>query len=176
MNQSEVQILISEADLHTRILALAAEIALSMTGETILVIGLCKGAFVFTADLVRALAKLGIRMEIDFMVLASYGAAKESSGVIEVKLDCTIPLAGRRVLLLDDILDTGKTMTHAVAMLRTRGADRIQTAVLLDKPERRTTTFQADFVGFTIPDRFVVGCGIDYAEQYRELPYIGYVV
>lgn len=169
--------LIDEPRLKARVAAMAAELAPRLDTDLVIV-GLFKGGFVFTADLMRALSGHGVQPRMDFMVLSSYGKGMESSGRIQVKLDCSEDLTGRQVLLLDDILDSGTTLSFAVGHLRRKGAREVLTAVLLDKPERRKPeyqTFTPDCVGFAIPNAFVVGYGIDYAEKYRELPYIAVV-
>jgi hypoxanthine phosphoribosyltransferase len=138
-------------------------------------VGLLKSAAVFVADLARALDRAGARPEIEFMQLSSYGLAKESSG--EVRLLSGIPdsLAGRPVLLVDDIVDTGRSIAYAAAQLRQYGVGNLWTCALLDKPQRREIEVAIDFVGFSIGDVFVVGYGTDHAEKYRHLPYIGIV-
>lgn len=169
-----VETLISEEQIRERVVAMAGELAPQLRPGTV-VISLLKGAFVFAADLVRELARHGVTLHLDFMVLSSYGRSTQSSGRVTVHLDCKTLEENQEVLLLDDILDTGNTLTFAVDHLRQKGAKRIVSCVLLDKPSRRQTDFEADVVGFTIPDQFVVGYGIDYAEKYRELPFVGYV-
>jgi hypoxanthine phosphoribosyltransferase len=129
----------------------------------------------FVADLVRALYRAGLRPEIEFMRLSSYGLAKVSSGEVHLLGDIPTDLAGRCVLLVDDIVDTGRSVAYAAALLRRRGVAQLWTCALLDKPGRREVTVEVDFVGFTIDDVFVAGYGVDYAEKYRYLPYIGIV-
>ncbi|MBF0309784.1 MAG: hypoxanthine phosphoribosyltransferase [Magnetococcales bacterium] len=170
-----VKTLISEMDLQERVRTLAEEIAPRL-GPDPIVIGLFKGAFIFTADLVRELYRVGVNPAIDFMVLSSYGAGMDSAGTVAVKLDCREKLEGRHILLVDDILDTGNTLLFTIDHLRAKGAAQVLSCVLLDKKERRKMPVKADFVGFPIPNEFVVGYGIDYAEKHRELPYIGAVV
>ncbi|MBF0425814.1 MAG: hypoxanthine phosphoribosyltransferase [Magnetococcales bacterium] len=167
----QITTLFTETQVLERVAALAAEMAPRLEPEPI-VLGLLKGALVFTADMLRALSRQGVKPLLDCMALASYGKGTISSGSIQVRMDNTLDLAGRQVLLLDDILDSGNTMSFAVQRLRDKGAAHILTCVLLDKPSRRQVSFAADFVGFTIPDTFVVGYGIDYAEHHRELPQV----
>jgi hypoxanthine phosphoribosyltransferase len=138
-------------------------------------VGVLKGAWVFVADLARALERAGAALEIEFMRLASYGFAKESSGAVQLLGDLPSGLAGRPVLLVDDIVDTGRSIAFAAAQLRQRGIRDLWTCVLLDKPQRREVEVAIDFVGFTVGDVFVVGYGTDHAEKYRHLPYIGVV-
>ena len=166
--------LIGEAEIAARVEALAAEIARTIPDDFV-VIGLLKGAVMFVADLVRALYRAGARPEIEFMRLSSYGLAKVSSGEVHLLGDVPIDLAERRVLLVDDIVDTGRSIAYATALLRQRGVGKIWTCALLDKPARREVTVDVDFVGFAIEDLFVAGYGIDYAENYRYLPHIGIV-
>jgi hypoxanthine phosphoribosyltransferase len=166
--------LFDEAEVAARVEALAGEIVRAMGAEFV-VIGVLKGSFVFLADLVRALARAGATPNIEFMRLASYGQKKESSGEVLLLGDVPRDFEGRAVLLVDDIVDTGLSMAYGKRLLTERHASRVRTCALLDKPSRRQVDVAIDFVGFEIPDVFVVGYGIDYAEQYRYLPYIGKV-
>ncbi|MBV9376099.1 MAG: hypoxanthine phosphoribosyltransferase [Alphaproteobacteria bacterium] len=150
------------------------EIAGKMPADFVMV-GLLKSAAVFVADLARALDRAGARPEIEFMRLSSYGLAKESSGVVELLGDIPAGLVGRPVLLVDDIVDTGRSIAFAAAQLRQWGIGKLWTCALLDKPQRRQIEVTIDFVGFSIGDMFVAGYGTDYAEKYRHLPYIGVV-
>lgn len=163
--------LIDEAAIARRVDALAGEIT-AVAGNDLVAVGLLKGCFVFMADLVRALHRHGVACGVDFLQLSSYADAKVSSGSVKMASDVTADLGGRRVLLVDDILDTGRTLTFARDRLRAHKPAGLWTAVLLDKPSRREVPFEADFVGFAIPDRFVAGYGIDFAERHRDLPYI----
>jgi hypoxanthine phosphoribosyltransferase len=169
-----MRVLFSAAEIAARVDALAAEIARTIPTDFVMV-GLLKGAAVFVADLVRALDRTGARPEIEFMRLSSYGLAKESSRAVELLGDVPVGLAGRPVLLVDDIVDTGRSIAYAAAELRRRGIGDLWTCALLDKPQRREIEVTIDFVGFSIGDVFVVGYGTDYAEKYRHLPYIGVV-
>ncbi len=167
-----VRTLFGEAEISTRVDRIARNVA-DHSEADILVVAILKGSFVFTADLIRALHRAGVRPQIDFMQLASYGAGVESSGRIEVIRDLTGPVAGRDVLLVDDILDSGRTLSFARDRLLRTGASRVRLCVLLDKQVRRARRVGADFVGFECPNEFVVGYGLDYANFYRELPFIG---
>jgi hypoxanthine phosphoribosyltransferase len=169
-----IRALISEAEIAARVEALAAEIAQRRPGDFVIV-GLLKGAAMFVADLVRALYRAGACPEIEFMRLSSYGLAKVSSGEVHLLSDIPTDLAGRRVLLVDDIVDTGRSFAYAAALLHQRGIGDLLTCALLDKPERREVEVGVDFVGFSVGNVFVAGYGIDYAEKYRNLPYIGIV-
>ena len=169
-----LRVLFSAAEIAARVDALAAEIARTIPAEFVMV-GLLKSAAVFVADLARALDRAGARPEIEFMRLTSYGLAKESSGAVQLLGDIPADLAGRPVLLVDDIVDTGRSIAYAAAQLRQSGIGDLWTCALLDKPQRREIEVAIDFIGFTIPNVFVVGYGTDYAEKYRHLPYIGVV-
>jgi hypoxanthine phosphoribosyltransferase len=169
-----VRKLFDERQIARRVEALAADIAKSLPREFVLVVVL-KGAFVFAADLMRALHRAGAILHVDFMRLSSYGDARESSGTVRSTGPVPGDLAGRDVLVVDDIVDTGRSLVAARSLLLGKGAGNISTCVLLDKPSRREVEVEPDFVGFTIDDVFVVGYGIDLAEQHRHLPYIGIV-
>jgi hypoxanthine phosphoribosyltransferase len=166
--------LFGEVEIAARVAALAGEIARTVPGGFV-VVALLKGALVFAADLVRALHRTGASPEIECMRLASYGAAKESSGAVRLFGELPEGLAGRRILLVDDIVDSGRSLAFAADRLRRLGVDELWTCALIDKPARRAVGVAIDFVGFTIGDVFVAGYGTDYAEHYRHLPYIGIV-
>ena len=167
-----VEVIFSAAEIGARVGALAAEIADTL-GPEIMVVAVLKGSFVFTADLLRALHHHGVHPRIDFMTLSSYGTGTESSGKVAVTKDISDDVRGAKILLIDDILESGRTLAFARELLRDRGAEQVQLCVLLDKPEKRKIEVDADYVGFSIGDAFVVGYGLDYAHYYRELPYIG---
>ncbi len=167
-----VEVMYSAAEIGARVGALAAEIADTL-GPEIMVVAVLKGSFVFTADLLRALHHHGVHPRIDFMTLSSYGTGTESSGKVAVTKDISDDVLGAKILLIDDILESGRTLAFARELLRDRGAEQVQLCVLLDKPEKRKVEVDADYVGFSIGDAFVVGYGLDYAHYYRELPYIG---
>ena len=164
----------SGAEIAARVDALAAEITRTLPRDFVIV-GVLKGAWVFVSDLARALDRAGARPEIEFIRLSSYGLAKESSGVVQLLGEIPAGLAGRPVLLVDDIVDTGRSIAYAAAQLREHGAGDLWTCVLLDKPQRREIGLTIDFIGFSIGDVFVAGYGTDHAEKYRHLPYIGVV-
>jgi hypoxanthine phosphoribosyltransferase len=169
-----MRVLFSAVEIAARVDALAVEIARALPADLVMV-GILKGAAVFVADLVRALDRAGARPGIEFMRLSSYGLAKQSSGAVQLLGDFPADLAGRPVLLVDDIVDTGRSIAYAGAQLRQRGIDDLWTCALLDKPQRREIQVAIDFVGFSIGDVYVAGYGTDYAEKYRHLPYIGAV-
>lgn len=168
------QTLFDAATIAARVGSLAGEIA-AVVPLDVTVVGLLKGAFVFTADLVRALDGQGVRPRLEFLQVSSYGAGTESSGRVQVIGGLPGSVQGRDVLLVDDIQDSGRTLAFTAEMLKEHGARRLWSCALLDKPSRRKVAFEADFVGFSIPDVFVVGYGIDYAERWRHLPWIGKV-
>ena len=169
-----IRILFSEAEIAARVEALAGEIAQTIPGDFVMV-GVLKGAAVFVADLARALHRAGAHPEIEFIRLSSYGLAKVSSGEVRLLGDIASDIEGRRVLLIDDIVDTGRSIAFAAALLRERKIGGLWTCALLDKPQRREVEAPIDFVGFRIEDVFVAGYGVDHAEKHRHLPYIGVV-
>lgn len=175
MKGETVATLFGEAELHARVEQLAQAID-AVLPQRFTLVGLLKGSFVFVADLARALSKAGAQPRIEFMRVSSYGSGMASSGIVSLMGDAPDGVKGEPVLLVDDIQDTGRTLAFTRDFLLERGASRVWTCTLLDKPSRReVTSGEVDFVGFTIPDVFVVGYGIDYAERYRELPFIGRV-
>ena len=171
---TKVTPLFDEARIAARVKSLADEITAAIS-EPFVMVGLLKGSFVFVADLARALDRAGAAPQIEFLRLSSYGLGTESSGDVHLLGDIPTDVAGRRVLLVDDIVDTGRSIAYAQALLRQRDVGTLSTCALIDKPSRREVTVTADFVGFTIDDLFIAGYGIDYAERYRHLPYIGVV-
>lgn len=156
-----------------RVAGLASDIA--QWQKDITIVGLLRGSFVFAADLVRELHKHQTNIQMDFMTLSSYGNAMKSSGQVELRRDITDSVQGRDVLVVDDILETGQTLETAINLLKSHGANSVEAAVLLEKPGKLTTDIKARWVGFAVPDKFVVGYGLDYKNYYRELPYIGAV-
>jgi hypoxanthine phosphoribosyltransferase len=173
-----LQVLISAAEITARVSALANDIARKMPGD-MMVVSLLRGSFVFTADLIRALHVVGephnVRPQVDFITLSSYGSGTTSSGTVEVVRDLTEEVEGRHILLVDDILESGRTLSFARDLVQSRKAASVEIAVLLEKPGKRKVEIEADYVGFIIPDKFVVGYGLDYANYYRELPYVGVI-
>jgi hypoxanthine phosphoribosyltransferase len=159
-----------------RTLALAGEIRAAGFVDNVLVVAVLKGSFVFAADLIRALYHAGVSPQVDFISLSSYRAGTTSSGAVTVLRDLETDVAGRDVLIVDDILESGRTLAYARDLMLTRGARRAEIVVCLDKPGKRITPIEAEFVGFECPDKFVVGYGMDMAHSYRELPFIGHVV
>ena len=165
--------MISAKAIAARIEDLAREIEAAFAGtDKLVVVGLLRGSFVFIADLVR---EIDLPVEVDFLEASSYGSAMESSREVRILKDLRGEIAGRDVLVVEDIVDTGHTLHHVVNLLRSREPARLRTIALLDKPSRREVAIKADWIGFEIPDEFVVGYGIDYAQRNRNLPYIGKV-
>ncbi|MEQ9640129.1 MAG: hypoxanthine phosphoribosyltransferase [Alphaproteobacteria bacterium] len=171
---ARVEVLYSAAAIASRVAELAEAIAADDGAEPTIV-SVLKGSFVFSADLMRALHGRGVHPRIDFMMLSSYGTGTESSGQVQVLRDITDDVRGRPVLLVDDILESGRTLAFARQRLLEHGAARVELCVLLEKPGKRKAEINARYVGFRTPDLFVVGYGLDYAHYYRELPYIGVV-
>ncbi|MBP7275049.1 MAG: hypoxanthine phosphoribosyltransferase [Kiritimatiellae bacterium] len=169
-------VLFDEAQIAGRVRVLAQEIAAVSQGpEPLTLVGVLRGSFIFLADLVRALHRQGVRARVDFMVLESYGSGSSSSGNVRLNKDISLDVRGQDVLLVDDILDSGRTLSFACRHLKELGARTVKACVLLDKPSRRAVPAHADFIGFTVPDEFIVGYGLDYNHAYRELPWIGRV-
>ncbi len=166
------EIFIRRSEIAARVQALADEISRDYAGREILMIGVLKGAFIFMADLVRAMS---IPCQTDFMRAASYGAGSESSGQIVITKDVELAVENRDVLIVEDIVDTGLTLKHIVDTLKSRNPKSVKVCTFLDKRKRRKVLFEADYVGFTMDDGFIVGYGLDFGEQYRFLPDV-YVV
>ncbi len=165
--------LISAKAIAARIETLSKAICDEFEGtDKLVVVGLLRGSFVFIADLVR---ELDLPIEVDFLEASSYGDGMESSREVRILKDLRGPIEGRDVLVVEDIVDTGHTLHHVIALLRSRGPARLKSIALLDKPERREVDMKADWTGFEIPDEFVVGYGIDFAQRNRNLPFIGKV-
>ena len=173
--RERIEVLFSADSISARVQGLAHEIKAALTAEP-LIIAILKGSFVFAADLIRALHKAGVAPEVDFLTLASYHAGTTSSGVVTVLRDVTMDARGRDVLIVDDILESGRTLAFAVAHLKRLGARSVHTCVLLDKAKPRAAEVLADFKAFACPDHFVIGYGMDRAHRFRELPYIGYLI
>jgi hypoxanthine phosphoribosyltransferase len=170
-----ISVLFSEKEIGKQVERMASEIARSKP-QRLLIVPILKGSFVFAADLMRACHRAGLSPEVDFMMLASYRESTVSSGRVEILRDVATDVRSRDILLIDDILESGRTLAYAKDLLTARGARRVMTAVLLDKSGRRAAEIEADFKGFDCPDKFVVGFGMDMAHAFRELPFVGYVV
>ena len=163
------EILIDEEPLQARIAELGAEISRDYAGRDLLLVGVLKGAVFFLADLMR---ELSVPCEIDFMAISSYGAGTDSSGVVRILKDLDMNIAGRDVLVVEDIIDSGLTLSYLMRSLTARKPASLEVCTLLTKPERREIDVPVRYVGFEIPNRFVIGYGLDFAERYRNLPYV----
>jgi hypoxanthine phosphoribosyltransferase len=163
------EILVQADELQHRIREMAAEVSRDYKGRDLLLIGVLKGAVFFLADLMR---QLDIPCEVDFMAVSSYGSSTDSSGVVRILKDLDAPLEGRNVLIVEDIVDSGLTLQYLMRTLAARNPASIEVCALLTKPERRKVETPARYVGFEIPDKFAIGYGLDYAERYRNLPYV----
>ena len=170
-----IEILFDAREIAARTREIAREIAEAGFSD-LLVVPILKGSFVFGADLLRALHGAGMALEVDFIFLSSYRDKTRSSGSVEVLRDIEVDVSGRDVLLVDDILESGRTLAFARDLIGARGANRVITCVLLDKPGKRATDIGADFRGFECPDAFVIGYGMDLSHRFRELPYVGRIV
>lgn len=170
MHKDVEKILYSREEITRRVKELGAEISKDYTGKNPVVIGVLKGAFVFMADLVREIEE---PCQIDFIAASSYGNSAETSGTVKITKDIGADIKGRHVLLIEDILDTGVTLSYLKEYMCERGAETVKICAMLDKPARRQANISADYCGFECPDAFIVGYGLDYAEQYRNFPYIG---
>ncbi|HUS15208.1 MAG TPA: hypoxanthine phosphoribosyltransferase [Chloroflexia bacterium] len=164
------KILISDAQIQAKVAEMGARITADYAGEDLLLVGVLKGALMFMVDLARA---IDLPVELDFMAISSYGAATETSGVVRIMKDLETSIAGRHVLIVEDIIDSGLTLNYIVDHLRNRGPASIKICSLLSKPARRRVDVAIDYYGFDIPDEFVVGYGLDYRQQYRNVPYVG---
>ncbi|MGL5348347.1 MAG: hypoxanthine phosphoribosyltransferase [Peptostreptococcaceae bacterium] len=169
---ANIQVMLTEEQIAAKVNELAKQIEKDFEGEELLVVGILKGASVFVSDLIR---KINLDVNIDFMSVSSYGNGTESSGVVKILKDLDVNIEGKNVLIVEDIIDSGLTLSNLVAALQTRNPKSLRLCTLLDKPQRRTANIPVDYVGFVIEDKFIVGYGIDWAEKYRNLPYIGIV-
>ena len=164
------EILIDEVRLQARVRELGAELSADYAGRELTLVGVLKGAVFFMADLMRALT---VPCEIDFMAISSYGASTDSSGVVRILKDLDINIEGRNVLIVEDIIDSGLTLSYLMRNLESREPASLEVCCLLTKPERREIDVPVRYVGFEIPNKFVIGYGLDFAERYRNLPYVG---
>jgi hypoxanthine phosphoribosyltransferase len=170
MHQDIEEILLSTEAIQSKIRALGAQISRDYQGKPLLLLGTLKGAVPFIADLARA---IDLPLELDYMAISSYGNATHSSGVVRILKDLEGPIENKHVLIVEDIIDSGLTLHYLMEVLRQRRPLSLRVCTLLDKQRERVKPVNADYTGFMIPDRFVVGYGLDYAQQYRNLPYIG---
>ena len=170
VEQGVAEILIEEETLRERVAELGAEISADYTGRDLLLIGVLKGAVFFMADLMRA---IDVHCEVDFMAISSYGASTDSSGVVRILKDLDTSIEGRNVLVVEDIIDSGLTLSYLMRNLESREPASLEVCALLTKPARREIEVPVRWIGFEIPNRFVIGYGLDFAERYRNLPYVG---
>lgn len=164
------EVLFTEEQLRQKVAEMGARITEDYAGKNPLIVSVLKGSYVFMADLTR---QIDTKCNIDFMVVSSYGNGTKTSGEVQIIKDIESKIAGRDLLIVEDILDSGVTLSYLMKILQARGANSIRLCTLLSKPERRRVQVDIDYLGFEIPDEFVVGYGLDYAECYRNLPYIG---
>ncbi len=164
------RVLVGEEELQARIKEMGALVSSTYQGQDLLLVSVLKGSVVFMADLMRAIT---IPHEIDFMATSSYGSDTSSSGVVRILKDLNVSIEGRNVVIVEDIIDSGNTLSYLMRILQERKPATLRILTLLDKPERREVPIEVDWIGFSIPNEFVVGYGLDFAEIYRNLPYIG---
>lgn len=165
-----IHILLTEEQVDSRIRELGAEISRDLGGEPVKIICVLKGASFFACELAK---RMTVPVSIDFMAVSSYGSGTASSGVVRILKDLDEPIEGEHVLIAEDIIDSGRTLSYLLENLKGRKPKSLRLCTLLDKPSRRVARVPVDYVGYTIPDKFVVGYGLDYAQKYRNLPYIG---
>lgn len=170
--EDKIEVLISEEDVRARIAEIAQVLSEKYAGEDVVLVGILSGSVFFLTELAQ---RMTIPVELDFMAASSYGSGKTSSGKVLVKKDLDRSIEGRNVIVVEDIVDTGRTLHLLLDMLMQKKPKSLEVCALLDKPERRTVYMKADYVGFQIPDVFVVGWGLDYDQRYRDLPFIGIV-
>jgi hypoxanthine phosphoribosyltransferase len=170
LERAVTEILVDEETLRNRVAELGEEISRDYSGRDLLLIGVLKGAVFFMADLMR---QLTVPCEIDFMAISSYGASTDSSGVVRILKDLDINIEGREVLVVEDIIDSGLTLSYLMRNLEARQPASLEVCALMTKPERREIDVPVRYIGFEIPNRFVIGYGLDFAERYRNLPYVG---
>ena len=164
------KILVTEEEAQKRVKELGAELSRDYAGKEVVLVGILKGAVVFFSDLARA---MDVRLKMDFMCLSSYGDSFETTGVVKINKDLDTSITGKHVIIAEDIMDSGLTLSHLVRILRERQPASIKICCLLDKPSRRECDITPDYAGFEIPNKFVVGYGLDYCGEYRNLPYVG---
>ncbi|NOU76555.1 hypoxanthine phosphoribosyltransferase [Paenibacillus sp. LMG 31458] len=168
---SDIQeVLYSEEQIQGKIKELGEKLSIDYEGKNPLVICVLKGAFIFMADLVK---QIRVPLELDFMAVSSYGQSTRSSGVVKIIKDLDVPVEGRHILIVEDIIDSGLTLSYLIDVLERRNAKTISVVALFNKPARRTVELEPEYAGYVLPDEFVVGYGLDYAEKYRNLPFIG---
>lgn len=167
---AEIRELISEEKVNERIAEMGAKISQDYAGKEVHLIAILKGSVFFACELAK---RITVPVTIDFMSVSSYGNSRESSGIVKIAKDLDEPIQGKEVLVVEDIIDSGKTLNHLKPMLMSRGPASLSLCTLLNKPERREVNVDVKYIGFDVPDEFVVGYGLDYAQNYRNLPFIG---
>lgn len=170
MQRDIQEVMFTSEELQRKVKELGAAISRDYKGKELLMIGVLRGAVIFMADLARA---IDIPLALDFMAVSSYGASTSTSGVVRILKDLDEDLEGKHVLVVEDIIDSGLTLNYLLELLKSRNPESVKLCTLLSKPERRQVNVEVDYMGFSIPDAFVVGYGLDYAEKYRNLPFIG---
>ena len=170
--EDKIRVLLSEEEVNAKIAELGKQISEDYAGRSVHLICVLKGGVFFTCELAK---RITVPVSLDFMSVSSYGAGTKSSGVVKIIKDLDEPLEGKDVLIVEDIVDSGRTLSYLMEILRQRKPNSMRLCTLLDKPERRVTDVKVDYTGFNIPDEFVVGYGLDYAQKYRNLPFIGVV-
>ena len=170
--RANISVLIEEEDVDERINELAQQINEDYAGKSVHLICILKGSIFFTCELAK---RITVPVTLDFMSVSSYGSATESSGTVKIKKDLDESIEGKDVIVVEDIIDSGRTLSNLLQVLKTRKPNSIRLCTLLDKPDRRVVDVDVDYTGFEIPDKFVVGYGLDYDQNYRNLPYIGVV-
>ncbi len=170
MKQDIEKILLSEEEIAAKVKELGAQIAKDYADKNPLIVSVLRGSFVFMADLVRA---IDVPCTVDFMSVSSYGSGTTSSGEVKITKDFDVSIEGRHLIIVEDILDSGRTLSYLMKTLKARGAASIALCTFLDKPERRVVPVEVAYKGFTVPDAFIVGYGLDYDQRYRNLPYVG---
>ena len=170
MDQDILKVLLSEEEIKARVQEMGDQLYEAFKDKNPMFVGVLNGCFIFMADLVRATQ---LKSELEFIGVSSYKNATKSSGVVQITRDLQRDISGRNIIIVEDILDSGNTLYYLTNLLKTRHPASVRICTLLNKPERREKDIQPDYVGFTIPDAFVVGYGLDYAEKYRNLPYVG---
>ena len=170
MKQDIEKVLLSEEAIAAKVKELGAQIAKDYADKNPLIVSVLRGSFVFMADLVRA---IDVPCTVDFMSVSSYGSGTTSTGEVKITKDFDVSIEGRHLIIVEDILDSGRTLSYLMKTLKARGAASIALCTFLDKPERRVVPVEVAYKGFTVPDAFIVGYGLDYAQKYRNLPYVG---
>ncbi len=169
-NEAVEKVLITEEEISGRISYLAEKISKDYEGKELICVGILKGSVVFLADIIR---KISVPLSIDFMTVSSYGNSTKTCGELKIKKDLDADIKGKNVLIIEDIIDSGVTLSKLVELLKGRGPQSVEICALLNKPERRIANVDAKYIGFDIPNEFIIGYGLDYAEKYRELPFVG---